>query len=264
MSYARRMAQRSPGWLQTSYGLSWMAGIGGGLDSILDGYKDAIKARFPEYAATNGDDYALAQIGADSSLPRYPNETDTQYGTRLKNRWDRYDRAGAAERASDGSGCPIVEDAEGIGFGDVRLMEYRDYPADGVNPNVHHSPEPWYDNAGILGIMLLGVGTLGSPWWSRFWLYVGTYNGGNIPSGGVLGVEVLGTMVLGFDLSSEAVMGAIKSGLQWKPAHVRFEGLYVLTDGTPTASVLGIGSLFSMILGASGSGPGYAVIDVRS
>lgn len=256
------MRQSSPPWLQTGYGKSFVEGLGDGLDELLSDHKDAIKGRFPTYAAGNSDNYALALIGDDSSLPRYPSETDVEYGDRLQARWERYERAGAAERL-DGSGCPIVEDAEGIGFGGVVLMEYRDWPADAVDPNVHHSPGQWYDQAGILGIMILGFDVLGSPWWSRFWLYVESFGGADIPSGGVMGVGVLGTMVLGADVDTEAVSGVVRSVLTWKPAHIRCESLIVLTDGTPIESVLGVGLLGTMVLGAAGAGPGSVAIDIR-
>lgn len=260
--YQSRMRYSSPTWLQDDTGNAWNDGVGAGLDELFSDYKDGIRARFPTYAAANADSYALACFGSDSSLPRYPAETDTEYGVRLQARWQTYARSGAAEKA-DGTGCPIKDALEGMGFGDVVIMEYLDWPADADNPQVHHSPPPIYDNGGVLGIMVLGEDLLGSPWWSRFWVFVGTYNGAPIPSGGVLGTGVLGEMILGFDLPSDVVASARTACLQWKPAYVQCAYLAFLTDGTTTDSVLGIGVLGEMVLGATGSGTGVAVIEIN-
>lgn len=260
--YSDRMREMSPPPLQSDP--RFVQGIGTGLDRLLSNFKDAIKARFPTYAADNADAYALANIGADSSMPRYPSETDAQYGARLQARWLLYARAGAAASPTDPTTYPnpIVHELEGLGFGDVTIMEYIDWPADATNPQVHHSPEPWYDMGGVLGVMILGEGVLGSPWWSRFWVYVGSYNGATIPVGGTLGVGVLGTMYLGFELPSGVISSAVAAILQWKPAHALCPYLAVLVGGTPIDSVLGIGVLGTMVLGVGG-GSGAFVIEIN-
>jgi hypothetical protein len=231
----------------------FVQGVGVTLDALLSSYKDAIKARFPTYAAANADDYALANIGFDSSLPRYPSETDVQYGARLQQRWVFYERAGAAESPTDPDTYfnPIVRELEGLGFGDVSLIEYVDWPADGSNPNVHHSPGSWYDSTGT------------TPWWSRFWVYVGQYDGSDIPGGFVWGTGTWGSGVWGFDLPADVVSSAVAAVLKWKPAHALCPYLAFLTDGTPMGSVWGSGTWGTFTWGATGALPGVSFVDIN-
>ena len=119
------MRLSSPTPLQGPYGASWSNGVGATLDELFADYKDAIKARFPTLAAANNDSYALALLGTDSALPRYPGESLTDYGARLQARWQAYDRSGAAARL-DGTGSDIYDDLVGLGFGDITIVEYRD------------------------------------------------------------------------------------------------------------------------------------------
>lgn len=251
MSYSDRMREMSPPPLQADP--RFVQGVGVGLDTLLSRFKDAVKARFPTYAAANGDAYALACFGSDSSMPRYPSETDEQYGDRLQRRWVLYERAGAAASPTDPETYfnPIINELEGLGFGDVVVMEYTDWPADGGNPNVHHSPGGWYDASGV------------TPWWSRFWVFVGSYDGSPIPEGGVLGVGVLGVMVLGFDLPADVVASAVAVILRWKPAHAICPYLAFLTGGTPMGSVLGYGTLGTFVLGPAGSSPGASIVNIN-
>jgi hypothetical protein len=243
-----RMAYSSPPWLQGPYGLSWNAGIGAGLDGLLADAKAAVKARMPLEAAGNADDEALAQLGDDSRLPRYPAETAEQYGARLQARWQTYDRAGAAPRASDGTGCPILDDLAGLGFGDITLMEYQDWPAWSGDPEVHESPDGWYDTAG-------------APWWSRFWIYIGSYQGVSIPAGVLMGTGVMGAGIMGTALPSDVISSAVASGLTWKPAHVLWASIGWLLTGTTTASLMGLAVMGSSVMGpGSGSGIAYQTI----
>ena len=99
--------------------------------------------------------------------------------------------------------------------------------------------------------------------WSRFWVFIGQYDGADIASGGVLGTGVLGTMVLGFELDADVIAMAIDAIRRRKPAHALFCSLNLLTDGTPMSSVLGSGVLGSMVLGAAGTGPGATIIEVN-
>jgi hypothetical protein len=92
---------------------------------------------------------------------------------------------------------------------------------------------------------------------------IGQYDGAAIPSGGVLGTGVLGVMPLGFELDADVIEMALDAVRRRKPAHALFASLTVLTDDTPVESVLGVGVLGTMVLGAAGSGPGSVVIDVN-
>lgn len=246
-TYAGKMVAEAPPWGQgqgSGYGRSWFRGLAAGEDRLLDGTKDAVKARFPETSGTAGDDYALSLIGDDSSLPRYPNETDTTYGQRLRQRWTRYSRGGAADGSPSSTyPCPILEELEGLGFGGLDLVEYSEWPEDPVTPGLHHSPLPWTDSAG-------------TPWWSRIWILCSEHEGAPILAGGILGVGVLGVMRLGINLPAGAVEAAQTAIRTWKPAHVRAVSMIFYLNGGEDG-VLGRGVLGTMVLGGTG-GAGYS------
>lgn len=242
-SYKQYAVDLSPTFLQGSNGQKWLRGFNEHLDNLLDDTKASVKTRFPDSAADAGDTLALGMIGSDSRIPRYLAETDAGYADRLKGRFT-YHRASGVEQG-------LLDDLTGLGFSDITLMEYKDFPADGSNPAVHHSPGNWYDSTGV------------TPWWSRFWLYIGQYDGASIPEGDVLGTGILGTMTLGFDLPEDVVAMAINVVMRRKPAHAQFASLCLMTEGTPVDSVLGIGTLGTMALGASGTGPGVAIVEVN-
>jgi hypothetical protein len=242
-TYKQYAADLSPPFLQGSNGVKWHNGFNQHLDDLLEDTKAAVKARFPSEAADASDTLALGAIGSDSRVPRYTSETDAGYAERLVGRFGYHAQAGTEQG--------LLDDLAGLGFGDVTIMEYRDWPADAGDPNVHHSPGSWYDSTGV------------TPWWSRFWVLIGQYDGAAIPSGGVLGTGVLGVMPLGFELDADVIEMALDAVRRRKPAHALFASLTVLTDDTPVESVLGVGVLGTMVLGAAGSGPGSVVIDVN-
>jgi hypothetical protein len=233
-SYKQYAVDLSPPFLQGPNGQKWLRGFNQHLDDLLDDTKEGVKARFPDNAA---------DAGSDSRIPRYLAETDAGYADRLKGRFT-YHRASGVEQG-------LLDDLIGLGFSDITLMEYHDWPADTVDPNVHHSPGDWYDSTGA------------TPWWSRFWVFIGQYDGASIPTGGVLGTGILGTMVLGFDIPSDVVAMAVDAIRRRKPAHALFASLALLTDDTPMESVLGYGTLGTMVLGAASTGPGISVIEIN-
>lgn len=242
-SYKQYAVDLCPPFLQGTNGQKWLRGFNQHLDDLLNDTKASTKSRFPDEAADAADTLALGMIGSDSRIPRYLSETDAGYAERLKGRFDYHGKAGTEQG--------LLDDLTWLGFSDITLMEYKDFPADGSNPAVHHSPGNWYDSTGV------------TPWWSRFWLYIGQYDGASIPEGGVLSTGVLGTMALGFDLPDDVVAMAIDAVMRRKPAHAQFASLCVMTEGTPVGSVLGIGTLGTMALGASGTGPGVAIVEVN-
>lgn len=242
-SYKQYSADLAPPFLQGANGIKWHNGFNQHLDDMLEDTKDGVKARFPDNAATAGDDLALGLIGTDSRLPRYPSESDVEYAERLKGRFTDHRRGGTEQ--------VILDELAGLRFSNVVIMEYHDWPADAGDPNVHHSPGDWYDSTGV------------TPWWSRFWVYIGKYDAVNIPEGGILGTGTLGTMVLGFELDADVIAMAIDVVRRRKPAHALFVSVAFLTEGTPMDAVLGYGVLGTMVLGSSGSLPGVSVVTVN-
>lgn len=250
-----------PPCLQGTVGTQFSTGLINHFDDILSETKDAVKTRFPTVAAAAGDDTALARLGDDSRLPRYPIESDDQYGARLQSRWDRHGKAGGNDGAT--RTCPILDELTGIGFSGLTLMTYNDWPADAGNPYVHHSPGVWYESGGVWGSAVWGVDSWGSPWWSRFWVYIRQYNAANIPEGDVWGVDTWGSGRWGFNLSDNVIASAIAAIRKWKPAHSLFVYLALLTEGTPMDAVWGYGAWGSATWGASGSEPGVSIIYVN-
>lgn len=242
-SYKQYSADLAPPFLQGANGIKWHNGFNEHLDNLLEDTKAAVKARFPNEAAGEGDALALGAIGSDSRVPRYASEANANYADRLVDRFNYHAKAGTEQG--------LLDDLTGLGFGDVTIMEYHDWPVDAGDPNVHHSPGGWYDATGV------------TPWWSRFWVFIGQYDGSSIPAGGVLGTGVLGTMVLGFELDADVFEMAIDAVKRRKPAHALFAAVAFLTEGTPMDAVLGYGVLGTMVLGSSGSLPGVSVVNVN-
>lgn len=77
-------------WLTSTNGLNEFRSYGSVIDGGVVSLKAAVKARMPDYAATD----ALTQIGSDRVLIRGPAETDSNYATRLRYAWDDWARAG--------------------------------------------------------------------------------------------------------------------------------------------------------------------------
>ncbi len=254
-TYVRYSIDLVPPWLQGTVGTQWLTGFNTSLDDMLEETKDAVKTRFPTVAAANGDDTALGRIGEDRRIRRFPGETDAQYGAREQAAFSKHRRSGVE--------ASIVEDLVGLGFGNITVMEYKDWPADLGNPQAHHSPGVIYENGGVWGSAVWGADVWGSPWWSRFWIFVGTYNGAVIPAAGAWGAAVWGVDPWGFDLAAGPVASAIAVIRQWKPAHALFCYLALLTGGTPIGSVWGYGSWGAATWGAVGTGPGVSIIEVN-
>lgn len=231
MSYKQYFSDILPGqWPRGTTGKMWTDGFAHHMDDMLSDAKDGMKARYPTIAGSAGDDTALAHIGTDRRLRRYPGETDAQYGGRLQQAWAVHRKSGTEQA--------ILTDLVGVGFGDITVMEYRDWPDHPTIANAHESPGDDLDS-------------LGNPWWSRFWVYIGSYNGSDIPSGAVMGVGVMGTAVMGVALSTGIVDSVPSIGRQWKTAHDLFVEVGWLLDGTTTASIMGMA-----IMGTSTMGPG--------
>lgn len=213
-------------------GEPWASGFANHVDDLLGEVRDGVRRRFPSVIGADGDDLALAYMGSERGLPRYPSETDAVYAERLRTAWGL--------RALDGTEAAIVTELTGLGFSGITVMEYKDWPT---------APAPLLD-------------ANGDPWWSRFWVIIEQYNGADIAVGGILGAMVLGTDPLGISVGEDVILQAKKAILARKPAHALAVSIIFLLDGTPLSAVLGIGVLGTMVLGVGlGSGSVQYIID---
>ena len=173
-----------PPCLQSTTGKQWTDGVGQHFDDLLEQAKDAVKARFPVTAAAIPDATALARIGDDRRLRRYPGETDTQYGGRLQQVW--------TIKQKGGTGRAIITDLEGLGYSGISFIKNADWgpsPPDGV-----------------------------TTWWSRFWCVIQghpftapTYGSGLLYGGATL-YGIVGATAADLDTIKRVIKDS-------KPAH---------------------------------------------
>lgn len=90
-----RVFQRdlSPPWLQQEWGKQWQEELGAAKDRLVDWLVLAVRARFIAAAP----DDALALIGQDRRMPRFPSEGANAYRARLLRAWDWWFRSGTRE-----------------------------------------------------------------------------------------------------------------------------------------------------------------------
>jgi hypothetical protein len=84
MSYEEWMEKAQPPWLQNEAGRRWARALGRVLDGAVDGARDAVLARYPSYAPED----ALALLGHERGLERFPGEYPEAYRSRLLNAWE--------------------------------------------------------------------------------------------------------------------------------------------------------------------------------
>ena len=80
----------SPTWLQRHWGEAWTLVQAVVKDAMISGAKDAVKARFIEFAPED----ALTKLGIERQLPKVTSETVAAYRLRLLAAWDTWSFAG--------------------------------------------------------------------------------------------------------------------------------------------------------------------------
>ena len=229
---------------------SWLSSGDGGLVlqslmQVVDDYsqraREALELRMPTRVA----DDALAELGADRSIPRGRNETSANYAQRLLGwRWPRGHR-------TRGSAFALLAQISAYFGGIVGITRdvnggYYTRAADGTESVSLFNTWNW-DN------------TLPAPNWGRFWVEVsGAVNytftaqlnfGDPLLYGGALGTfgycvglqgvigrfgdpaGVVGILPSDFD----AIRALFTSRTPWKPAGTRAEWLIINLDGVPPA-----------------------------
>jgi hypothetical protein len=88
--YKTYLESQLPPWLLDVYGKVLARALGDVKDDLLAQCKEAVKARFPDYAAPD----ALTQIGVERQIDQGPSESRTSYASRLKGAWETWTYAG--------------------------------------------------------------------------------------------------------------------------------------------------------------------------
>lgn len=128
-----------PAWLLGTWGGRYLYSFGLVLDAIMQGATDATKARMP-YPTGPAD--ALARIGQDSALERYPADTDATFRARLQARFPTWQKAGSEQA--------VVGQLNAFGFANVSV----------------YTAQEWYP---------------GDADWSRFWVVIDPTHGWTWP-----------------------------------------------------------------------------------
>lgn len=213
MSYELYITGISPPWLQRTSGVAWQGAIGRQLDALLSATRDAVKTRLPGTVGELGDTLALSHLGTERQLARYPSETDTAYGTRLRDAWGYWERAG--------TDTAIQRELEALGYTGVTVLAHRAFsePPDAQ-----------------------------TTWWSRFWVFIGdgghTYTIGHTIGEGSLMVE--GSWSIGVSATPSQVESLRRAVTQWKAALAYCVSLTLVVDGKwvgQTACAIGEESL---------------------
>jgi hypothetical protein len=90
MTYREWQRRLAPPWLQEGAGGRFLEGLGEAKDGLAEQVRQAILARMIQRASED----ALALIGEDRFLPRFPGEPTEAYRARLLAAWEFWRRAG--------------------------------------------------------------------------------------------------------------------------------------------------------------------------
>ncbi len=88
--YEQFQSDNAPPWLKQPRGFAWLASHGVVKDIALFRLLDAVSVRWVDLAPND----ALAYLGSDRLLERYPQETDAVFRARIKGVWEVYPFAG--------------------------------------------------------------------------------------------------------------------------------------------------------------------------
>lgn len=107
----------APAWFQGEIGGLYLQTKGIFRDLVAEGFRQATKAHFPDFAAPDG----LDALGEERELPRFEvlgHESDSHYAARLKNAW-----ADAAHRGTR-TGLALILNQ--LGFPDAKIYDHHE------------------------------------------------------------------------------------------------------------------------------------------
>jgi hypothetical protein len=250
INFRRVFKALGPGWLTSGDGEKVLYSVGVMLDATLERARQALVARFPEYAETED---ALGYLGRDRLIIRGRNESAARYAKRLVE-W-RY---------------PLGHRVRGNAY--AMLRQIRAYFLDQTAQFTVDRRGTWHaiDAAGNetrasdTGAFF-GGDDLPETDWARFWLGIDRPPGWSYPSqllgdpdlwGGVLTED--SEYVIGLDGATQSDIQALRAiARDWKMAGSNAEYLYVLLQGglstwtvsgyisAPTTNWVGFGGDFA-------------------
>lgn len=152
----------NPPWATGPVGELWVASIGFWHDLMAEGAVQAVKAnqmRSDTFHAS-----ALAHIGSERQLPRYPAETDAEYLARLRDAWSAWAKAGNFQA--------IIDQLALVGL----TAEIWEQGQKGPAPD-HDSANVWDWDDDLANWSRFFVVVTGHPWVRRQWGDPGMWGG---------------------------------------------------------------------------------------
>lgn len=146
--------QETPGFLRTEQSSRWLGILGTQLDVVTEALIRARCTTWPLHP--NCPEDALALLGSERALPRYPSETLPSYRQRLVDAWDTWSTAGSRTQL-----IQALEDW-GFGAGSVHIVSNEDWG----------SAEDFTDPPNTLPGWASPSQDDEAAKWARFWIYV--------------------------------------------------------------------------------------------
>jgi hypothetical protein len=255
MSFETYLPSIAPPWLAGPSGGPYWGKVGKLFDDVSLRMKDAVKARFPSNAATDG----LDQVGRDRYLPRGPGEGNIPYALRLLGAWTTW--------AGDNTPLTGVGGGAGAHLAMLSALRVLGLPIGATGMTIVQQNGRYAQLSGggalVVGSLMNCVNRIdlsgvinARPGWTfegrdNFFSEFGIVFPVDVPS-----------LTLGSSLATQVNDGARK----WKPGKAVFVGTWVIqtgiTLGWPTGRTLGTdpnlgGNVIRYLPPAEGNGIGY-------
>jgi hypothetical protein len=190
-TYRQWALDNSPPWLLGTWGTKLVSAIGVMFDDARSSIYQAGAAGSLDAPTFPAD--ALALMGSERNIERYPAETDDEYHLRVKGAWESWAQAGTMR---------LVAELDYLGFtAEIKEIFSDDWDWDGDTDN-----------------------------WSRIWVVITQDDWGSIAWGS--GGTAWGTGVWGCDATQSEAATLLRLIRKWKPGHVVPITIIVMDAGT--------------------------------
>lgn len=157
------IARVLPGWMRGEWGTRLTDTFALAWDALSDAAMVAVKASWLKSSVSPND--AVAYVGTESGLPRYPSDTDAGYRARVDARWVTWPTAGKRPTPTTGGVC---EQLKSFGLTDVEMIRNYDWRTKGPPGDADDwsrfwivlKSTPWERR--VIGGGTIGSGTIGS------------------------------------------------------------------------------------------------------